>query len=588
MAKQLNVPLGTVALSDMAKKQFPGDSDTVGRAGLKNGDMLLATLSVAAPRQEKEEGATQQVGLPQVEEDEVDQELDKMDGWVKQNRDEKTCFRHPPNGSCVHCMPVPPWQILELEPWKSEKVKFIPFTSWLRHRDQGRGECRHTKAPGIFCQNCRPLTEEIYSGRKCDRHEPWPKGICSYCKPDAIRLTRQEYRHVDHVVFENPQTLGSLIEAWRQTGSQRCGFLLGRYVPHKDVPLGIKAVVEALYEPPQVNSPQGLQLKEDAAEEARVVAQAKLLGLVVVGFAWTAIEVVKGKIVKSRDLDKTYLASGPEMLQAALFQNEHPSPCRHSMTGKYGSKWISVLITGTAEGELAPIVFQVSDQMAGMARDGIITTSADPRLLQTVDNPAVYVPKVLFDDNNEYNRVVVREANPTFPPIPCWVDVNFAAPRQPNPLLPTTSFPVENRPWEPVTEARLGQQLHMAKPLLDVCADFHFFLHLGKVLDPETLELLATGIVRKDQTVLKEVLRRIKPLFPDAAPAKAASAATGAAKKPAAGAPPPPSGGGAKTNPNEAAWIAQLKSMGFGEAQSRAALEKSKWEGVEAAVQFLL
>jgi nuclear protein localization family protein 4 len=220
------------------------------------------------------------------------------------------------------------------------------------------------------------------------------KGVCSYCKPDAIRLVRQEYRHVDHVVFESPKVLGSLIEAWRQTGSQRGGFLFGRYVPHKDIPLGITAVVEAVYEPPQANSPQGLQLKEDAAEEARVVAQAKMLGLQMIGFVWTAIEVVGGKVVKSRDIDKTFLASGAEMLQAALFQNEHPSPCSHSTTGKYGSKWVSVIVTGTESGEIAPIVFQVSDQMAGMARDGIITTHADPRLLCTVNNPAVYVPKV--------------------------------------------------------------------------------------------------------------------------------------------------------------------------------------------------
>jgi nuclear protein localization family protein 4 len=210
----------------------------------------------------------------------------------------------------------------------------------------------------------------------------------------SVRVVRQEYRHVDHVVFESTKVLGSLIEAWRQTGSQRGGFLFGRYVPHKDIPLGITAVVEAVYEPPQSNSPQGLQLKEDAGEEARVVRQARMLGLQILGFVWTAIEVVKGKVIKSRDIDKTFLASGAEMLQAALFQHEHPSPCRHSATGKFGSKWISVIVTGTDSGEIAPIVFQVSDQMSGMARDGVMTTHADPRLLKVVDNPNFFVPKV--------------------------------------------------------------------------------------------------------------------------------------------------------------------------------------------------
>jgi nuclear protein localization family protein 4 len=433
----------------------------------------------------------------------------------------------------------------------------------------------------VYCQNCQPLTEAAFSAKKCDRHEPWPKGICSYCKPDSAHLMRQEYRHVDHVVFENAQVLGSLIEAWRSTGSQRCGFLFGRYLPHKDIPLGIKAVVEAIYEPPQINSVHGLQLKEDPDEDT-IVKQAQMLGLEMIGFAWTAIEVQKGKIIKSRDLDKTYLASGAEMLQAALFQNEHPSKCRHSMSGQYGSKFFSVLITGTEEGEIAPLVFQVSDQLAGMTRDGVVTHNKNPLQLQTVDNPNVYVPTVLYDDTNEYNRVVVREAKPTFPPIPCWVDVNFAAPKSPNPLLPTHTFPVENRPWQPFTEDKLVKQVHMAKPLDQVFGDFHFFLYLGKVLDEESFAIVAHGIKNRDTNALKEALKRLKPLLPETGAAGGGGGGGGAAKKPASG------GGGGGKHPQEDEWTTQLMSMGFGEAQSRAALKKSHYQGVEAALGSLI
>ena len=56
-------------------------------------------------------------------------------------------------------------------------------------------------------------------------------------------------------MFEDSVIVDKFLEGWRQSGgAQRVVFLIGRYEQYEEVPLGIKAVVAAIYEPPQVST----------------------------------------------------------------------------------------------------------------------------------------------------------------------------------------------------------------------------------------------------------------------------------------------------------------------------------------------
>ena len=91
-----------------------------------HGDMIYAQFTSAPDRASAEPsaplladpvlGAGIQI-KKKVNEDAVDVALRKKDGWIKREYDQTTCFGHPKNGSCVHCMPLPVRVLLWLWLW---------------------------------------------------------------------------------------------------------------------------------------------------------------------------------------------------------------------------------------------------------------------------------------------------------------------------------------------------------------------------------------------------------------------------------------------------------------------------------------
>ena len=158
-----------------------------------------------------------------------------------------------------------------------------------------KNEFGHIIAPKIKSGSEVPLEsraflkEFSYSykiNRNCKNHEPYPKAMCSACIPPSIHMKRQIYRHVDYAQMMNSPEIGNLIQHWFATGTQRVGFLYGYYAEDPTYELGVRAVVEALYEPPQQNDfNSSIILPDELASNVDSVAHK--LGMQRIGYVFT-------------------------------------------------------------------------------------------------------------------------------------------------------------------------------------------------------------------------------------------------------------------------------------------------------------
>ncbi|RCH79735.1 nuclear protein localization protein 4, partial [Rhizopus stolonifer] len=263
--------------------------------------------------------------------DAVDDYLEKQRGLIDRKKDPKFC-RHGNNAMCDYCMPL--------------EIKHMSFHAYLRQHTAAQ----HSKNSAAPSNNLPPLEEQDFRVKiPCSGgHAPWPEGICTKCQPSAITLQSQAYRMVDHVEFSAASLIESFLNYWRLSGSQRFGYLYGRYEPYLEVPLGIKAVVEAIYEPPQQDHSDGIQLADPWAEEARINAVAEACGLVKVGMIFSDLMddgTGSGSVVPKRHVN-SYFLSSLECIFAAEMQRRHPNVCKHSVSGNFGSKFVTCVVSG--------------------------------------------------------------------------------------------------------------------------------------------------------------------------------------------------------------------------------------------------
>lgn len=381
------------------------------------------------------------------QEEAVDTYWESKDGKIARKKGTDVC-QCGPKAMCDFCMPLEPFDPAYQE---EKKIKHLSFHSHLRKIN--------ASAP-LSSQSTSyipPLSDPSYSVQvPCTSasHPSWPAGICTKCQPSPVTLSRQTFRMVDHVEFAQATLVEGLLAFWRKTGTQRFGYMLGRYEPYDKVPMGIKAVVEAIHEPPQEPLADGVTVGFPWEESSRVERVAAACGLKVVGIIYTDLladtstkeATAEGKVIYKRHANSFFLSS-LEVIFSATLQRAFPNPSRFSATGAFSSKFVTCVLSGDADGGIAIEAYQTSDQAMAMVDADMIEASVDPGVMRVKEElPTRYIPDVFYRYKNKYGIEVKESAKPCFPVEYLLVNVSHGFPTEPNPLFKTlTPFNIENR-----------------------------------------------------------------------------------------------------------------------------------------------
>ena len=264
---------------------------------------------------------------------------------------------------------------------------------------------------------------------------------------------------------------------------QRGGFMYGYYAQDPNYPDGIRAVLECIYEPMQHGDMNGFQFLDDPLSiNADILANE--LELEKIGWIFTSI-------------NHDAFLSSHEVRAAAQFQQEyftvHPS-------GYKVSKFVTVVLKPTEDGNAMPEAYMVSDQAQALERDKVFGDAETRRRLvkRKVDEKTL-LPTIMCE-----NRACEE-----FQPEWFIVNVGCGMPKKSMTILQHSDFSVWNRNTV-ITKNDIKVYLtkYRNEPTFKKFSNFHLLVAISNIIDLDSAIAIARCVKNKEE-VPKEIISLI-------------------------------------------------------------------------------
>ncbi|EAN32846.1 NPL4 family protein [Theileria parva strain Muguga] len=362
--------------------------------------------------------------------------------------------------------------------------------------------------------------------------------------PKSITIRHQKYRHVDHLEMMNVDEVRGFANFWLselQMSLQRIGWMYGYYTEDHHYPYGIRAVCEAIYEPPQFSTINDVVMLEDEML-CSVDKIAEKLGLERVGMIFTRLP------------NECFLTARELMRVIEMQYNS----LRHThYTGYPVSTMVTCTMSPDDSGQPVLNAFMASDLALALYRDELFTSSqAFSNIIHTKcdinDQSSLSSNNSSSSSGNsvrdsvrgveigELKPILMESGKEVVNFDTSWliVRINESAPIKPNSFFPklNTPFPIENRnpsnsnnsgnstgnsvssngSSSGVDGVRYGEKLLDKKEMLeyfsgnsgDLWNNFHFLIYVCRVLDVDTALSICESIVQQQpiDDLIKELL----------------------------------------------------------------------------------